>query len=310
MIKRKVFGSFTWIDVSDPTESEKQEVVEKYGFTVETLNDLLNSKSIPLGTYHNDRMLLILRFADENSFLEETADTVEELTHRLAMICGSDFILTLHRNDYVPYSQDYDPADLTMEPKDKLFLYILNSVLKSFEPAIYHADDLFEDLELSVLENRTSKTTIQSIYFLKRKAAVLRRIIAQTLELLKWYLSEKNFSERKKLRIQRLVGEVEKQKAKADELVEDSIHLLQSYVAISSHQTNDIMRVLTIFSVFFMPLTFIVGVYGMNFKNMPEIEWKYGYQVTWVLILVTCGVLFAWFRAKGWILQSRRARKK
>ena len=61
------------------------------------------------------------------------------------------------------------------------------------------------------------------------------------------------------------------------------------------------MRFLTIYSAFFMPLTFIVGVYGMNFSNMPEIVWEWGYVVCWVLMLILSVIHFIWFRNKKWL---------
>jgi magnesium transporter len=82
---------------------------------------------------------------------------------------------------------------------------------------------------------------------------------------------------------------------------ENANHLLNIYFNISSQRTNETMRVLTIFSVFFMPLTFIVGIYGMNFHNMPELGWKWGYPLTLATMAVVTIIIYLWFRRKKWL---------
>jgi magnesium transporter len=82
----------------------------------------------------------------------------------------------------------------------------------------------------------------------------------------------------------------------------DNIHqLLNIYFSASSQRTNETMRILTIFSVFFMPLTFIVGIYGMNFEFMPELGWKMGYPGVMGLMAVVTLLIYIWFKRKRWL---------
>jgi magnesium transporter len=64
---------------------------------------------------------------------------------------------------------------------------------------------------------------------------------------------------------------------------------------------NEIMKVLTIMGTIFIPLTFLAGVYGMNFEHLPEFKWRYGYPLFWIVSLFTAGTMVAWFRRRGWI---------
>jgi magnesium transporter len=73
-----------------------------------------------------------------------------------------------------------------------------------------------------------------------------------------------------------------------------------SYLSLNSHQTNRTMQILTVISVIFMPLTFIVGIYGMNFQNMPELKTDYGYFVVWVVMIAIAYGMYRWFKNKGW----------
>jgi magnesium transporter len=68
-----------------------------------------------------------------------------------------------------------------------------------------------------------------------------------------------------------------------------------------SNRMNEIMKVLTIMGTIFIPLTFLAGVYGMNFKHFPELEMPYAYPLFWVICLVTAGGMMAWFRRRGWL---------
>jgi magnesium transporter len=73
-----------------------------------------------------------------------------------------------------------------------------------------------------------------------------------------------------------------------------------SYISYNSHQTNRVMKVLTVITTIFMPLTFIAGIYGMNFEHMPELNWDYGYFfILSIMLLIGVG-MYVWFKRKGW----------
>ena len=77
--------------------------------------------------------------------------------------------------------------------------------------------------------------------------------------------------------------------------------MLDLYLSAASTRMNEIMKVLTIISTLFIPLTFLVGVYGMNFDNLPELHWRWGYFLLWGVMLSTVGGMFVFFRRKGWL---------
>jgi magnesium transporter len=89
--------------------------------------------------------------------------------------------------------------------------------------------------------------------------------------------------------------------AYADELLEEVNSLLSIQLALASHRTNEVVRVLTVFSVFFLPLTFIVGIYGMNFDFMPELRQRWGYPAVMAGMGVVTLAIYLWFRRRGWL---------
>jgi magnesium transporter len=77
--------------------------------------------------------------------------------------------------------------------------------------------------------------------------------------------------------------------------------LMDMYLSILSHRMNEVMKVLTIIATIFIPLTFVAGVYGMNFEVMPELGWRWGYPASLAVMALTAGALLVYFRRKGWI---------
>jgi magnesium transporter len=77
--------------------------------------------------------------------------------------------------------------------------------------------------------------------------------------------------------------------------------MVETYLSSVSNRMNEIMKVLTIISTIFIPITFLVGLYGMNFVHMPEIRWRWGYAFVWVMIVASVGAMFAFFRRKKWL---------
>ena len=83
-----------------------------------------------------------------------------------------------------------------------------------------------------------------------------------------------------------------------DEVLENASNLLNSYLSVNAEKNNQVMKLLTIFSAFFLPLTFIAGIYGMNFDYMPELRWKPAYFLTLVVMVVVALVIYFWFKRK------------
>ena len=84
---------------------------------------------------------------------------------------------------------------------------------------------------------------------------------------------------------------------------------LEAYLSVVSNRLNEIMKVLTIFSAVMLPLTFIAGVYGMNFDNMPELHWHYGYYMAWGIMIIVASVMLILFWRRGWIGGTEKLKK-
>jgi len=138
---------------------------------------------------------------------------------------------------------------------------------------------------------------LEGLYLIKRKAAVRSTLLTLTGEVIHSIKAAKNASvalqDIKELRLKLLTI--------YDQIHQDANNLLNIYLSLSAQKTNEVMKVLTIFSVFFMPLTFLVGVYGMNFKFMPELSQKWGYPVLLIIMLLISVVIYFVFRKRKWL---------
>ena len=138
---------------------------------------------------------------------------------------------------------------------------------------------------------------LKNLYQIKRKSSVISRI----LFLSKSIVHRLQEGERRDPLYRDVLDNFIQIETGYDQINEQINNLLSLYLSISAQRTNEVIRVLTIFSVFFMPLTFIVGIYGMNFKVMPEIEWQYGYAYAIVLMVAVTIAIYFWFKRKGWL---------
>ncbi|MBW2681720.1 MAG: hypothetical protein JRD01_13425, partial [Deltaproteobacteria bacterium] len=77
--------------------------------------------------------------------------------------------------------------------------------------------------------------------------------------------------------------------------------MLDIYLSTVSNKMNEVMKVLTIIATIFIPITFVAGIYGMNFKFMPELEWRWGYVMVWAIIVVVAGIMIGFFKKKQWL---------
>jgi magnesium transporter len=170
--------------------------------------------------------------------------------------------------------------------------------LNTYESPIKNAIELLDKYEEAIFDNNEPASIIQRLYLLKRKASIYKKMLFSFNELLKKQIAS---NEVLADYLNDVVETGEKLQYYSDDLYEEANNLLNIHLSLASHRTNEVMKVLTILTVFFLPLTFIVGIYGMNFKYMPETDSAWGYSGVWIVMLVMSVGIYFWFRSKGWL---------
>ena len=181
---------------------------------------------------------------------------------------------------------------------------ILDRVVDYYSPVLDDFDDRIDRLEAEIFTAKQPNNQILSdIMDLKRSVLRLRRISVKQMDVVlrmsrgEFHLIPEEmrpFSRDIHDHLVRVVDLAENYR----DLITGS---LEAYLSVVSNRLNEIMKVLTIFSAIMLPLTFIAGVYGMNFDNMPELHSRYGYYATWGLMIVVALIMLFFFWRRGWI---------
>jgi magnesium transporter len=293
---------FKWIDVAAPSPEELKQLAKEYDLHPTSIKDCLEPKHLPKFEKIGPRKFVILRHLDERALKKPQNDTVNELTRKVALFVDDKLLITVHRKE-TPLMERLrerwrNATELPGSSALSIVLDLFRECILSFDSALMLADSAFESFEVRIFNNITEDLILEEMYFLKRRVAVYRRVLRQTLDLVPRL---HDFPPALAPFLQDLKEETERLHGWADEASEDVSTLLNTHISLASHRTNEIVRVLTVFSVFFMPLTFIVGVYGMNFRHMPEIESRFGYPAVWAVMGAVALGLYAWFRRRGWL---------
>jgi magnesium transporter len=297
MIREFANTTFKWIDVLGPTPEELQQLAVQHGIHEAFITDALQPEHLPKYEPVGNTSFFILRYysADTNS----AVDTIQGLTNKIAIFQTENLVITIHRLN-VEFINDLK-INLVDTGQCKGIFHLLNRVIKSVlqtyeAPALSLSKDI-DYFESQIFLAHTTPIPLKSIYHVKRKIEVSRRLLILSKDILEQIDDpehhDPNTRDTRDLYV-RMVTLFES-------MSENTNHLLTLYFSISAQRTNEVIRVLTLFSVFFMPLTFIVGIYGMNFDWMPELRWEVGYPAVLILMMGVTLLIYAWFRKKGWL---------
>lgn len=293
-------GSFHWLDVNDPTGSELELLHKKYGLSYIALQDCLDPKHLPKYESMQEGVFIMLRAYDDKC--SHDANTIRELTQKIAIFIGPDYLITIHRRDQPYIKQIRERWIKTKKNSTNILAELLGritlAIISSYTQALTMCENDLESFETVIFKEESTSQSIQEKFLLKRKAYVFKRILKLTMDILP---KLKMINDYDPSFFQDLKERSENAYFEAENILEYVNNLITLHLSLASHNTNEVVRVLTIFSVFFLPLTFIVGVYGMNFVNIPELKLEYGYPAVLTGLIIVCIILYLWFRRRGWL---------
>ncbi|MCX6117843.1 MAG: hypothetical protein NT027_09890 [Proteobacteria bacterium] len=296
--------SFLWLDIENPSALELEALSEQYMLPYHAVQDCLESEHLPKFERTGQMNFVIIRGYDENA--GHDCDTVQELTRKIAVFESPGLVITIHRSEqkYFTNLKDIWRTHAKIGEKceaDHILLDIIRATIETYERPMMANRNLLEDFEIKVFKHMGD--TFEDGYYLKRRASTFRRMLRLTMDILpqvsEHYHDEAAF-------IQDLKEKGARHLYNADEFFENVTNLINLHLSLSSHRLtmssfrqNEVMRLLTIFSVIFMPLNLVTGIYGMNFENMPELKWQYGYYGALCLLGVIALVIAVYFYKKG-----------
>jgi magnesium transporter len=287
-----------WLDVEDPTANELGELAASYRLHPTLVDDCLQPMHLPKHEQSGDVTFLIVRAFDAEAPPDDTS--VQALTRNIAVFLGNRFLITAHRRDQHflrPILRKYEDAPGPVYLLS-VMLEVLLAAVETYHPPLEQAENQIHKFEAAILTDRRDTAHWDAVFRTQARLTVIKRMLWHTLNAVQRFVPR---SERSLPLCQDLRERIESLLFFADNLLEDLRNLLAVQLSLSANDTNDVMRTLAMYSVFFMPLSFIVGVYGMNFENIPELKWRFGYPSVWIALALIAFAIWRGFRKKHWL---------
>lgn len=292
-------GGTTWVDMLAPTDVEFGTVSQIFGWHPLAIEDCLVETHLPKVDDYGEYLLLVLHAAQmqDGSTLKSVEMEVflsrsSIVTHRREPIAAVDDLADRARRN----------AGLAARGPAFLLYLILDAMEEVSVPYLDTLDQRLDDIDAEILD-RPSTRTLVSINKLKREVSALRRFALPQAEVV-GRLGRGEFDavpSEASMYFRDIHDELFRISQMADSYRDLLTGSLDAYLSAISNNLNSVMKVLTVFASLMMPVTFLAGVWGMNFRHMPELEWRYGYAFAWGVI-VAVGVGLIWFfRRRRWL---------
>lgn len=284
-----------WVDFDQPTEEETAELDRTFHFHPLAIEDCVVKLQRPKMDYYEDYSF----------FVTHSLNHINEDKQEINFFIGSNYIVSYHHELSREMNDVWERLSLSKKINKwdpyLVMYHIFDKIVDNYFPIVYQLED-----RLSLIEDNPNDETmeelLEKLFDIRHHLLQIRYTVIPMRDLIYRVINShrlKGVKERYEY-----FADIHDHLLKLTEMIDENRELTtdirDSYLSINSHQTNRVMRVLTVITTIFMPLTFIAGIYGMNFENMPELTWKYGYFETLSLMFIIALGMFWWFKKKGW----------
>ncbi|HLC96792.1 MAG TPA: magnesium/cobalt transporter CorA [Candidatus Nanoarchaeia archaeon] len=292
--------SITWINVSGIHDVDIINIIGR-DFKIHSLvlEDIAHTKQRPKIEDFGDYWYIVLRML--------TPFNGEIITEQISLILGRGFVLSFQETagdifDPIRERIKESKGRIRHEGSDYLAYCLMDTIIDNYFVVLEMLGEQIEDIEQEITEQIKHKT-LHKLHGLKKELIHLRKSVWPLREVTNSIIrSESTIIGKTARTFFRDVYDHTIQVMDTVETYRDTASgMVELYMSSVSNRMNEVMKVLTIIATIFIPLTFIVGIYGMNFRYMPELQWKLGYLLVWVVMIATAGAMFIFFKKKRWI---------
>lgn len=284
-----------WIDFDQPDEKENLLLRDLLHFHPLAIEDCIYWQQRPKLDYFEDHTFFITQSINPDTLTKEELD----------FFVGTHFIVTYHHSQLEEVNKlwrlFHNEKNIKEWDSYKIMHFILDELVDQYFPIAYEIEDTLGRIDENS-QNESMEKLLEELFAARQKLLTLRRTVSPMRDLVYRMLNS-----------HRLPGVTNHREyflniydhlLKLSEMIEANREITadirDSYLSYNSHQTNRVMKILTVFTTIFMPLTFIAGIYGMNFAYMPELYWKYGYfSIMFIMAGIGLG-MYVYFHKKGW----------
>lgn len=293
------FSSYKWywVDFDEADEWEVRHLSDTFQFHPLAIEDCLHMLQRPKLDYYEDYNFYVTHIMRE--------DGKDILKEELDFFVGENFVVTFHltplKEVVSVWNGFKNQRDIEKWDSHYVFYQILDQIVDNYIPIIHQIED-----ELGGIEDNTQTKSMNELmnrlFEIRHLLLQLRQIVNPMTDLLYRMLNSKRLYGVRERR--EYFSDIYDNLLKVSEMVmsnrEVTTDIRDSYLSLNAHQTNNVMKVLTIITSIFAPLTLIAGIYGMNFVNMPELTWEYGYFLAIGLMGIISISMYLWFKKMGW----------
>lgn len=293
--KLKLGEGTTWVHINAKSQKELDEVKKYFGFHKLAIEDSVDRQQRPKVEIFDDYLVIIVKD------LELKANIV---VNQLALFVGKNYLVSVSNKELDEIKDVQKKLEVDNSPTpDRIAYKILDRIVDSYFPILDGIEDEIEHVEKTATKPSNNKHIAEKIFSAKRKLLALRKATWPARDV---------FSALSKGDLQLISGknriyyrDVYDHVVLVIDLVETYRELLsgvlETHLSSISNSLNEVMKVLTVIATIFIPLTFVTGLYGMNFDFMPEIAWEYGYVFSLGLMAIIGGGMLMYFRKKRWV---------
>lgn len=296
---RDATGLF-WADFADePKDKVEKLLTDNFTFHPLAVDDALSEAHVPKVDNWGNYVYAVLHSVTMNPV------TYQLDTHEIDVFLGKNFLVTHHKGpnisaDKLWHTCQRDQSYLARGP-DFLLYHIIDTLTSEFMPVVDQLDDAIDQIEDTVF-TYTDSSVLNKIFAVKRSVLHLRRIIGPQREVLNRLARDSYdvIDQSERIYFRDIYDHLVRLADINDNLRDLISGTLDTYLSVSANRTNDIMKVLTVFTALFMPLAFVTGFFGMNFDLLP-----FGSPALFVLMLgltiVSPVAMWIWFKRQGWV---------
>ncbi|RSD25488.1 magnesium/cobalt transporter CorA [Mesobacillus subterraneus] len=284
-----------WIDFNEATDEEIALLRNPLRFHPLSIEDCIHTLQRPKLDYYDDYHFFVFQALNAETMMKEEVD----------LFLGPNYIVTFHSVSNREVEDVWKRLELAKTPSEwnpSIVLYhVLDKIVDNYFPHVYRIEDVLNDIDENSAD-RSMEELLEDLFDTRHELLSLRHTITPMRDLAYRIINSHRLAEI--LAQKEYFADIHDHLLRLAEKVEASRELTtdirDSYLSMNSHETNRVMKVLTVITTIFMPLTFIAGIYGMNFENMPELTWGYGYFGTLFTMFLIGMSMFLYFWKKGW----------
>ncbi|MCX6229796.1 MAG: magnesium/cobalt transporter CorA [Bacteroidia bacterium] len=291
-----------WIQVTGVYNSEiLREIGQQFNIISLDLEDIANTTQRPRIEERDDYILLVFKILQLNPENQEV--TIEQVS----LVLGANFVISFHEttpNDFETLKSRIlsSKGRIRKMKSDYLAFAIIDIIIDHYFTLIEGIGDNIEEIEEQLI-TAPGQEIQEAIYKTKRRLGYVKKTIWPAREVLNQVYNSDHqlLNEETRMYFRNNYDHTIQIIETLESLRDLTSGMMDLYLSTVSYKMNEIMKVLTIFSAIFIPLTFFAGVYGMNFKYLPELEMRYGYFIFWAIMIIITAFMLLFFRRKKWL---------